>query len=140
MLLSIALESIGTSRLGKLVPVLEPGKCRELALALETSDSLRDPPEVVLQQERTWARRTYGLKGQVSSILNWRTLKQTQQGCIARLQAQQLQTRKLMIDLAARVYESDKGQRPKSVNDLVPGYLKSIPLDPATGTNLVYRP
>jgi hypothetical protein len=139
-LVSIALESLGTSRLGKLVPALEPDKCRELALALETSDNLRDPPEALLLQEREWARRAYGLKGQISSILNWRTLKQSQQKLLAKLQAQQLQTRMLMVDLAARAYESDKGQRPKSVNDLVPGYLKSIPLDPVTGTNLMYRP
>jgi hypothetical protein len=139
-LVAVALESVGTSRLGKLVPVLEPGKCRELALALEASDSLRDSPEMVVQQEREWVHRTYGLRGQIISILSWRALKQTQQKSLARLQAQQLQTRKLMIDLAARAYESDKGQRPRSVNDLVPGYLKSAPLDPFTGTNLVYRP
>jgi hypothetical protein len=139
-LVAVALESIGTSRLGKLVLVLEPGKCRELALALEMSDSLRDSTNVVLHQEREWARRAYGLKGQIQLILSWRTLKQTQQGCLARLHAQQLQTRKLMVDLAARAYESDKGQKPKDLNDLVPGYLKSVPLDPVTGTNLVYRP
>ena len=139
-LVAVALESIGTSRLGKLVPVLEPGKCRELALSLETSDSLRASPNMVLEQEREWVRRTYGVKGQIRSILSWRLLKQTQQGCLARFQAQQLQTRKLMLDLAARAYESDKGQHPKSADDLVPGYLKSIPLDPVTGTNIAFRP
>ena len=49
-------------------------------------------------------------------------------------------TRQLLIDLAARAYELDKGQSPANVADLVPDYLKAIPQDPFTGTNLVYSP
>jgi len=44
-------------------------------------------------------------------------------------------TRQLLIDLAARAYELDKGQSPANVADLVPDYLKAIPQDPFTGTN-----
>ena len=53
---------------------------------------------------------------------------------------QQSQTRQLIIDLAARAYELDKGHRPTSVTDLVPDYLKAIPQDPFSGTNMVYSP
>jgi hypothetical protein len=42
-----------------------------------------------------------------------------------------------MIALAARAYELDKGHRPASATDLVPDYLKAVPQDPATGTNIV---
>jgi hypothetical protein len=34
----------------------------------------------------------------------------------------------------------EKGERPKSLAALVPAYLKSIPQDPLTGTNMAYHP
>jgi hypothetical protein len=46
----------------------------------------------------------------------------------------------LIIDLASRAYELDKGHRPANLADLVPDYLKAIPQDPFTGTTMVYSP
>jgi competence protein ComGC len=54
-----------------------------------------------------------------------------------KFEAQEQRTRQLMIDLAARAYELDKGHRPASVADLVPEYLKAVPKDPIAGTNIV---
>ncbi len=45
-----------------------------------------------------------------------------------------------MIDIAARAYELEKKQPPASIADLVPDYLKAVPQDPLTGTNMVYSP
>jgi hypothetical protein len=45
-----------------------------------------------------------------------------------------------MLDLAARAFELDKGHPPASASDLVPEYLKAVPQDPVTGTNMVYSP
>jgi hypothetical protein len=44
----------------------------------------------------------------------------------------------LLIQLAARAYELEKGERPKRLTDLVPAYLNTIPQDPLTGTNVAY--
>jgi hypothetical protein len=46
----------------------------------------------------------------------------------------------LITDLAARAYELDKGHLPANVADLVPDYLKAIPQDPFTDTNMIYSP
>ena len=43
-----------------------------------------------------------------------------------------------MVDLAVRAYELERGQRPNEWRDLVPVYLKAVPQDPFTGTNLSY--
>jgi hypothetical protein len=59
---------------------------------------------------------------------------------VAKAKAQQTRTRLLLIQLAARAYELEKGQRPKSLADLVPVYLKTIPQNPLTGTNMAYYP
>ena len=45
-----------------------------------------------------------------------------------------------MIALASRAYELDKGHPPATAADLVPEYLKAVPQDPVTGTNLIYSP
>ena len=54
--------------------------------------------------------------------------------------AQAQRTRQLTLDLAARAYELDKGHPPANLTDLVPDYLKAVPQDPITGTNMVYLP
>ena len=45
-----------------------------------------------------------------------------------------------MVSFAARAYELEKGKAPASVADLAPAYLKAIPQDPVTKTNLTYIP
>jgi len=50
----------------------------------------------------------------------------------------QRECRKLMLDLAARSYQLEKGARPKSAADLVPVYLGAVPRDPTSGTNMVF--
>jgi competence protein ComGC len=51
-----------------------------------------------------------------------------------------MMTRQLLVALAARAYELDKGRRPASLTELVPDYLKAVPKDPASGTNLILTP
>ena len=43
-----------------------------------------------------------------------------------------------MAGLAAERYRLDKGQFPKRLEDLVPGYLKAVPLDPFDDKPLRY--
>jgi len=41
--------------------------------------------------------------------------------------------------LACRLFKSRTGRYPESLEELVPGILKEIPIDPFTGKPLVYR-
>jgi hypothetical protein len=137
-LVSIAIDTIGTARLERLAPTLDAKQCREAASALEACEAQREPMEALLAQERAWARRTYGLQGQIARLFMFKTMRQSQQKWSAKAKAQQTRTRLLLIQLAARAYELEKGERPKSLADLVPVYLKTIPQDPGTGTNVAY--
>jgi hypothetical protein len=139
-LVDIAIESIGTTGMQRLAPTLDAKQCREAAAALELCEARRDPTEVIRAQERAWARRTWGFKGQIAGLFTFKTLRQIEQKWVSKANAQQTRTRSLLVQLAARAYELEKGERPKSVADLVPAYLKTIPQDPATGTNLAYHP
>jgi hypothetical protein len=137
-LVGIAVESIGTVRMEKLVPTLAAKQCREATAVLESCESQREPADAVLANEKAWARRTFGLKGQFARLVMFKSMKQTEQRAIAKLTTQQTRLRRLLIQLAARAYELEKGERPKSLAELVPAYLKTIPQDPLTGTNMAY--
>jgi hypothetical protein len=140
-LVGIAIESIGTSPLQKLLPQLNAQSCRETAAALETLDSQRQNWNEVMQQEHDWSRRTFpGLRNELQRLSSRNSLEKAFQEIDKRIKKRQTETRRLIIDLAARAYKLDKGQRPASLADLVPDYLKAIPQDPFAGTNMVYSP
>ena len=139
-LAGLAIEAIGMARLENLARNLDAKPCREVASALETVESGRESAETMLKQERAWARRVGGFKGQIAGLVMFKTLRQVEQKCAGRVNAQQTRTRVLLLHLATRAYELERGERPKSLADLVPAYLKSIPQDSITGTNMTYYP
>lgn len=139
-LVGIAVESVGMRPLQKLGPTLDATQCRTTAAALEACENQREPMDTVRARERAWASRTYGLSGRIARLFAFRSLTRTEQGVTAKVQAQAKQARSLLIKLAARAYELEKGEGPKTIADLVPVYLKAIPLDPQTETNMAYAP
>ncbi len=138
LLVSIAIESIGSTGLKKLAPSLDAKQCRAGATVLEACEAQREPMDVTLTRERAWWRRSFGLKMQITRLLAFKLVKQSEQFCMANLKTHQTRTRLLLIQLATRAYELDKGEPPKSLADLVPAYLKAIPQDPLAGTNMAY--
>jgi hypothetical protein len=136
-----ACEAIGTSQLQNLASRLDAKSCHETAAALETLDAQRQSWDEVMQQENDWSRRAFtGLRYEIMRLMPHKSLKKVFQKAEQKFQEQQLKTRQLMLDLAARAYALDKGHPPASAADLVPDYLKAVPPDPFTGTNMVYSP
>jgi hypothetical protein len=140
-LVGIAIQAIGTSHLQTLVPQLDAKTCRETTAALATLDSQKQTWNEVMQQESDWSHGTF--RGWRYEIVRWQTRKSATAAIEAtrrKFNAQEQRTGQLIIDLAARAYELEKGHPPASVSDLVPDYLKTIPQDPATGMNMLYSP
>jgi hypothetical protein len=137
-LVGVAVEAIGMARLENLARNLGAKQCCEVASALETAEAGGESAETILKGEHAWAWRTFGLKGQWARLVMFKSMKQSEQRCVAKVKAQQTRTRLLLIQFAARAYELEKNERPKSLADLVPAYLKTIPQDPVTGTNMAY--
>ena len=46
----------------------------------------------------------------------------------------------LQAHLAIQLYQSDRGQLPSRLDDLVPQYLAAVPIDAYSGRPLIYRP
>jgi hypothetical protein len=140
-LVGIAIEANGRLLLEKNVDLLDAKTCRETAAAMEELDAQRQTWPEVVQQEQAWSRRTFpGLRDQFAAMLMANSLKKNFDQAGQKFAAQQLKTRQLIIRLAARAYELDKGKPPASLSDLGPEYLKALPQDPVTGTDVVYPP
>lgn len=137
----IAIESLGVEQLQKLAHQLDAKSCRETSATLETLDSQRQTWDEVMQQERNWSHRTFpGIRHEFVRLTERNSMQKLYQDIEQQFDERRRKTRQLIINLAARAYELDKGHRPASVADLVPDYLKTIPQDPFTGTNMVYSP
>jgi hypothetical protein len=140
-LVGIAIDAIGTSHVQTLIPHLDADTCRKTASTLESLDGQRQTWNEVIQQENSWSRRTFpGWKNELARLMERRSSEKAFQKSEQKFNKQQTQTRQLMLDLAARAFELDKGHPPASASDLVPEYLKAVPQDPVTGTNMVYSP
>jgi hypothetical protein len=140
-LVGTAIEAMGVSHLQKLVDQLDAKTCRETAATLETLDAQRQTWNEVVQQERAWSRRTYpDIRYRMTELVMSSSLKKALQKAGQKFNGQEKKTHQLIIDLAAHAYVLENGHRPASVANLVPDYLKAVPKDPITGTNLVLTP
>lgn len=140
-LVGVAIEREGTEELQKLMPRLNAETCRETAATLESLDAQRQTWNDVMWQEHYWSHKEFpGIKEQIMRIMQYNELKKVYSKTERKFDEQQIVTRKLAIDFAARAYELNKGHPPAGIIDLVTNYLKTIPLDPVTGTNMDYLP
>jgi hypothetical protein len=140
-LVGTAFEAIGVAGLQRLVGQRDAKSCRETVATLETLDARRQTWCNVIQQERYWSLRTFpGIRNELVRLMSGNSSKAARQSVERKFNQQELRERQLMIDLATRAYELDRGKRPASVADLVPDYLKAVPQDPFTGTNMSYPP
>ena len=135
-LVSVACESGAMSRLQRLTNCVTAVKCREISEVLETIDDREEPIADTLAQERLWSWKTFGLRGQIESLLMYKQRANTKARVVAKIQKTQLKRRQLILDFAARAYELEKGKPPQSAADLVPDYLKAVPKDPVTGNDM----
>ena len=140
-LVGTAIEAIGVAGLQKLVDQLDAKSCRDTAAALETCDAQGQTWQQVMQQERDWSRRAYpGVRYELVRLMRRNSMNKVFQKAEDKFNKQRLKTQQVTVDLAARAYELENGHPPGTAADLVPEYLKAVPQNPFTGTNMVYRP
>jgi len=135
------LQKPGIDRLRKLRDRLPPEEVKRILRELDTLDRHRVPVEAVVARWERWYRGAFGT---ISRIV----LRANGVEAIER-STQQFQARKahdaaarslrfLMVELAIHAHHQDQGTWPKSMAELVPAYLASVPIDPATGRALDY--
>lgn len=135
-LVGIACENIALNYLRPLGNQLDATNSRAMARELEAIDATEDTPEQTLQQEARWARKTYGIRGQIVLLVTHKQQKVTRDSFTTKDQNLMRARRRTMLSFAAHAYELEKGKPPVTAADLVPDYLKVVPKDPTTGQDL----
>ncbi len=144
-LVGIAIEKIGLDSLQPLEQGTDARQCKEIALALESLDAREPTISETLACEKAFADKLRAAEPimrrmmyAITQPLQARMMAPAIQQATNKIQAHQAVLRQAMIAFAARAYELEKNQRPASLRDLTPDYLKAIPQDPRTGKDIVY--
>lgn len=139
-LVGIAVKNIGLSDLKATIDGLDIEVTRNTISALSEIESRSESGDVVLRRERQWARRgQFGRMGPVDylrylvePIWDQKSRAKTRQ----KFDRVNIDILRMQIQLAAHAFELEQGKPATSARELVPRYLKSVPLDPATGAEL----
>jgi len=134
--IGLTIEIIGASSLQAMLPQLDATFCRETARALEELLARREPPETIVATERAWSARRFGLVDSVGGWLGRQANSKRFTQFVQKTHETTARTQRLMLRLAARAYELDVKQLPAKAADLVPKYLKTVPLDPETSKEI----
>jgi hypothetical protein len=140
-LMGLAIEFISLRELRVMVPkldVLATRRCLERLLQLDGS---HDSPTVNLAAEDEWISRAFPLYQRVITRIapvTRKDMRDTRDRFSNKVESTQAERRRAIVEAAARLFELEKGRRPKSYTDLVPAYLKVIPLDPTTGKEIAH--
>ena len=141
-LVRVACETYGITALQTLNTNLNANQCRELVRSLEAIEKTRETTEQVFVNEKNWIRGLpfhQRFTGFFAMIFGDPTLKKVKSSATLKFHAKDKQRLELMIQVAVRAFELEKGTPPKTISDLAPDYLKTIPTDPLTGTNMVWK-
>jgi hypothetical protein len=140
-LVGIAIEALGSTALGKLMPKLNPQEARPVIAELEKIDSAGVTWEEVRLNENRFSR--YQLRKEINPI-TWVMVLWHRRQRIENVERKHKRViaheRLLMAELAVRCYQSEQGRLPPSLEQLVPTYLQQVPLDPFSGRPIIYHP
>ena len=136
-----ALEGLALDRLASMSDELTPDQCRDAIDALEALDADREPLRDIFERDRLWTHHAFGKAGRAMQAtgLDFFThdLERAAELAAKRTQAK---TRLLICELALRQWRWEHESDPTALADLVPDYLRAVPLDPYSGERLIYRP
>ena len=136
-MVGLAIKNIGLRSLSPALDGMDMNSTRKALSALDEIAGRSESADEVLKRERQWARRgRFGLAGAFTQLLqpflNRKALEKGRQRFIKG----ETEIRRMKVQLAIHAYELDHGQPPAAARELVPQYLKAVPLDPATGQEL----
>jgi hypothetical protein len=136
-LVGIACETIGVNALQRITASLDATACRDLSKQLQEIERRQESLADVMRNEAEWVRLTIPVWQRVAATIPFASLtRRAQKNFVTKCNQSELPFKRLIIDLAVRAYELDRGRHPRSLNELVPDYLDAVPVDPATGMKL----
>ncbi len=139
-LVGIACEAIGLTPLARLAPNLDWPQQRALAAELEKADRTAVTWEEVMQAENKFRRHQLRhIHNPITVLTGWWYNRGANKRAEDKHNRVEARLRLLAVELALRCYRSEQGAAPARLDQLVPRYLQSVPLDPFSGQPLIYR-
>ena len=136
-LIAITCEAEGEMFFEREIQTLNIQQSRKLIAELEKVESEQEPSTQLKKHEKGWVRGAWsgfdGIRMFISRAVATRSLNligTPQKDHLAQYEAGLQWELQLKAKLAAHAYSLEKGRLPTSWNDLVPGYLKSVPSVP----------
>lgn len=133
-LIGTAIQASGERRLDSLLENLDSRQSRKLILDLEKTEIEQESFSNIIKNEKLWVRgqltSAQGIKDYFSEALVKRSLRTTtasQEAFVTQYESRLQWELQLKAKVAVHIYTLEKGHAPTSWNDLVPGYLKTVP-------------
>jgi hypothetical protein len=140
-LVGIACEAIGGTALVKVIPKLGCEDIRTIVGPLETIDRTTVAWSEVVKSENRWLRAQIGTyRNPVKFVSDWWQARATRRASQQRHNLATAHIRLLELEMALKSFTCDHGRAPEKLVELVPKYLRQLPLDPFSRQLMVYRP
>lgn len=140
-LVGIACQGIGAKQLVPVLPNVSSNVLRNILRDMVALEASREPASRIIQRDRQWAAEAYGpLRTMWLRIVTPKAIRDAE----AKFESKHLRSvatlRLVTAEVAVRLYQSEKGNPPATLAEVVPGLLPAVPLDPFSKSALVYRP
>jgi hypothetical protein len=136
-LVGIAIQALGRARLEEALPGTDAATARNIGAALEGIITRQESSATIWEREAQWARAgRFGTGNFFAQFLQSFLQRDMKAKSEQKFLKSSADLHRITLRAAARAYELDHGQPPASARDLVPQYLKAVPVDPATGQEL----
>jgi hypothetical protein len=139
-LVGFALERIGLNHLDAMQPELDASQTRSLVRALEEVEADAESAEDTLGNERRYVRRLFPWWQRLVAKLMPQAIKPVLDNFRSKQRVHTQVFRSVILKLAVHAHTLETGAPPRTLLDLVPGYLAGVPLDPVSGKSFPYDP
>lgn len=142
-LAGMAVESIGILGIERVARKLSAAESKTVLEKLIEMDAHPDNPDEFIERDSLYFQQTKTLSEWIKGAWDLKTLHPDRiidDKFIEKVHHTTRIRRRLILRLAAHIYQLEKGSPPRQMSDLVPDILPTIPVDPETGTNLVLNP
>jgi hypothetical protein len=138
VLVGTACEAMAVRCMTNLLAGLTAEQCRDAVGRLERHESQRESSDEIAGREREWQRKTYGFTARFQQAYKEHIQGEEPLGKMfvpdveKDYHTRALAARRLMLAAASRAFELERGRKPQRISELVPDYLRAVPIDPAS--------